>query len=766
MALDPTGYLDFSWDSTPGIDGYKVKLYKNNSYYKTDTVTHHNIRVSGLIENDLIHGFAYPYKSDITYPSFSNLSPQYVPVSRFDETLALSGIKINSQSVNLSEINNYLSGEFIYSDSLNKINLSIASPRSENILYDFNEDPFLDSIHYNIYSSGESFSLLDSKEVNSFYFDIVNTGQYGRNYIAEISVNDFYGSGVTGNVSFFNDPISIKSISINHSNIENNANINVLSSYTKECTKIDYVVYDNNDFTGDYLLSGNPTNLNNYDISLDLDFSGAIKIIPHDLYGTGYEYINRDIHFADLSSPELFNKINNSYIEEGPSYSTYNIRAESSNISESGSYFELSIDPNPNSNFDLDSYFTGRFDDFSSGYMFDFFPFIDPIEDNEQSVYFNLNLHQSGTSILEDSATLSKSLTPPKFYSSGISFDYVEGLTNLSFEMNPKLGYTGINLMVSGKNDSDYVQYSDINYEVNDLYPHLKLRIVNSLDSNTIYDEIEITGSGMLPSISVSEAGFVSADGMKSITIENNLGDVAVNQVRSYGRFAFVETSSDVDTLGEEYNDILAFSDYLNFEEDIKYLGNNLSVGPPGLTRNANYTIPNSTASYESGLHYIHRFVPENGYGTGAATEVLQIEYPINSFGKYMDGNQQATDQSISNIQNNFASQSYVNIRTTSTSSHSNTGATINLDTSSNKHFIINNNNQSSLSINFQNISDTFFNTSVFLVNSTNLNSVTFQVNGANVSSRGTGSYTSSYHSLDIKIASFSNTWYITNTIT
>lgn len=714
MATQPTGYLDFNWNPTPNVDGYKVKLYKNNSYYKTNTVSSHNIRVSGLIENDLIHGFAYPYKSDLIYPSFENLTPQTVPVSRFDHTFDLNKLTINNRPITLSFLNNdnsTLYSEFIYKSQSNNIDLSIISPRSEEILYNFDEEPFLESIYYNIYSSEENSSLLESHEVDSFSFDILNTGQYGRNFMAQIAINDFYGSGITGNINFINEPIHINSISINHSRSENEATLNILSSYTKECKKVDYLTYDNNDCTGNYLLSGTSESVSNYDIHLGLDFSGSLKIIPHDLYGSGYHYVNKDVHFADLSIAETFNKINNHYIDGGSSYSIYEIHAEKTNASESGSYFEISIDPEINSNFDENSYFTGRFDDISSGYSFDFFPFIDPLGDSVQYFYASLNLYQSGTSILEDNVLTSGSLLAPRFSSSGVKFDYFNGLSTLSFETNPKLSYSGINLMVSGKNDLTYNDYSEINYEVSDLYPHLSLRIVDAVNANIIYDEIEITGSGKLPSVSVSGADFATADGMKGILISNDNADVSINQVRSYGRFSFLETSTGVDTLSQEYNDILQFNDYSSFEEDIKYVGNNLSVGPPGLTRNLNYTIPGSTASFESGLHYMHRFIPENGYGTGSVTEVFYIEYPLNSFAQYMDGNQQSTDQSISTIQNDFATLSYVNSRISEFSnslkyegvlSNStaqgiilNTGQTINYDMVSGNKIVINNNNGS-----------------------------------------------------------------------
>jgi hypothetical protein len=771
MALEPTGYLDFNWSSTPDVDGYKIKLYKNNSYFKTDLSSENNIRVSGLLENDSVRGLVYSYKGDSTSSSFINLDTQTVPVRAFEETFTLANLNVNGTRISLSELNGYFSGEYNYTNPTDSIQLSIVSPRSQEVLLAFNEEPFLDSISYNIYSL-DHLQLIESKEVNSLSFDIVNTGQYGRNYVGQVQVDDFYGSGLTGNLSFLNEPISVKSLSTSYTGSEELANLSLLTSYSTECLSVDYVVYDNNDLTGNYLLSGNTESVYNYNIDLSSNFSGAIKITPHDWYGSGYNYVKQNIHFPLLESTTKLNKIKNNYLNP-TNYSTNQIFASYDNDSNSGSYFELSIDQDNTNSFDLDSYFTGRFDNLSGDYEFDFFSFSDPLDKSIQTFYINLNLYQSGSNILEDTALMSGSLTPPHFILSGVDFNYENGLTDIFFNLVPQQNYSGIDLMISGKSDSDYYIYSGLNYEVEDLYPQLELKITNSIDPTIIYDQIEISASGLLPSISAVDYNQLSSDGFKTFTILNDNINVPVNQIRSYGRFAFSDTSTGLDTLGQSYTDILEFNDFLNFEQaEVKYLGTNLSVAPSGLTRNINYTIPNSTASFASGLHYIHRFVPENGYGTGHVTEVFPIEYPLNPFTEYIDGNQKSTDKSISNIQDDFATEiyvrTYVDVKTTATSNQLNDGSSVvNLDTSNYKNFIIDNQNNSNLSINFQNVSDIFFNTSIFIFNSTNLTNLSILVDGSPPSSsRNVGSYSSSYHSLEINLASLSNNWYIINRIT
>ena len=843
MALEPTGYLDFNWSSTPDVDGYKVKLYKNNSYYQTNLVYSSDIRVSGLLENESIRGLAYPFKGDSTFSTFTNLETQVVPVSRLEDTFSFVGVSINGSQVNLSQEDGFVSGQYYYSEPLNEINLFLTNPRHGETVIDFHEDPLLKSINYDIYTADDNVYLIESNQINSLSYNNINTGDYGRNYVARISVNDFFNSGVTGNISFLNNPISINSTSTSYVESDNQAVLSVFHSYSTECYSLDYIVYENNDCTGEYFLSGSTESVDSYSVTLPSDFSGAIKSIPNDWYGSGYHYITQNVNFALLNDFSLPNNIKNAFIGEGLSYSSFNVLSSYEQKHSYGSYFTLSItsDPIPSS-LSLSSsesslsstsslsssesslsstsslsssesslstmsslsapdntsvYFEGQFDDLTSGYLFDFFPFIDPLGPGSQDFYCHINLYQSGSHTLEDTQTISGSLASPHFNLSGINFDYVNGLTDLFFDMDPKPDYSGIELMISGKSDLDYYIYSGFNYETQDLHPYLKLKIVNSLDSNTVYDAIDITGSGYLPSVTVFNSDIPSADSMNIITISNDNEDVAINQVRSYGKFSFVETSTGVDSLGQDYIDILEFNDFLNFEEDLKYVGFNHSTAPPGLTRNIDYTIPNSTASYESGLHYIHRFIPENGYGTGYVSEVLPVEYILNSFSQYSDGNQQATDQVVTSIQNNFATQdyvhTYVNTKTTATSNQSNDGSSVvNLDISNYKNFIIDNQNHSNLSINFQNVSDLSFDTSLYIFNSIDVN-LTITINGLNpidsktIGSFATSSTTSSlsssesslsstsslsssetidYNLLNINMVSYLNNWYIINRIT
>ena len=503
MALEPTGYLDFNWSPTPDVDGYKVKLYKNNSYYQTNLVYSSDIRVSGLLENESIRGLAYPFKGDSTFSTFTNLETQVVPISRLEDTFSFSGAFINGSQVDLSQEDGFVSGQYYYSEPLNEINLFLTNPRHGETVIDFYEDPLLKSINYDIYTADDNVYLIDSNQINSLSYNNINTGDYGRNYVARISVNDFFNSGVTGNISFLNNPISINSTSTSYVESDNQAVLSVFHSYSTECYSLDYIVYENNDCTGEYFLSGSTESVDSYSVTLPSDFSGAIKSIPNDWYGSGYHYITQNVNFALLNDFSLPNNIKNAFIGEGLSYSSFNVLSSYEQKHSYGSYFTLSItsDPIPSSLSAPDNtsvYFEGQFDDLTSGYLFDFFPFIDPLGPGSQDFYCHINLYQSGSHTLEDTQTISGSLASPHFNLSGINFDYVNGLTDLFFDMDPKPDYSGIELMISGKSDLDYYIYSGFNYETQDLHPYLKLKIVNSLDSNTVYDAIDITGSGVL----------------------------------------------------------------------------------------------------------------------------------------------------------------------------------------------------------------------------------------------------------------------------
>lgn len=646
MALLPTGYLDFTWNATPEVDGYAVKFYKNNTFFNVLNATDNHIRVTGLLEGDILRGLAYPKKDDNIFSSFTTVSELTVPIANFENSFSFNKISVDGNILSLNTDNEITSGQSNYKNGSANINFSIVNPRTNDVLPFVSDDPFLDSIYINIPS-------LHSTELKSFNHTIYNTGD-SRNFTAEIAVNDYYGSGVTGHIDLTNDPISITHLDISYTGIENNQiNATIFSEYSTNATFVEYALYDNNECTGEFLYNGQSTDTNAYIIPFVSGFSGAVEFTPHDWFGSGVSYILEDLNFGQFTQADIHNTIQYSYFENSDGYSNFTLYSNYINDSNSGSYFEVSFDSGIDSSFNSNSYFTGRFDNLNSGYVFDLWPHVN-VQGESDNLYTRINLYQSGSNILEDSTIISGSLNHPFFVAHHIYFDYISGLTNIEIDINPGFDFTGIELMLSGNSDTDYYIHSGQFYETNELNPYLRARIVDSTDDSKIYDEIEISGSGGLPSVVVEDSIFPSADGFFSFNISNPNAEIPITNVRSYGMFSFIQTSTG--TLPQYYQDILSFNNYLDFQEQDKYVGVNVATAPPGLTRTTQYDIPSSVETYESGLHYMYRFVPENGYTTGEVSEVFQVEFPLNSFTQYVDGNQQATDSSITNIDSSIDS--------------------------------------------------------------------------------------------------------------
>jgi len=756
MNLPSTGFLDFAWPSGTGAEAYSFKAYKNNAFYDNFYTTHTGIRVSGLIEGDAMYGYVYPYINGNISSSFQIVEEQTVPVAWFDETFSFDFISVDQNNISLS--NNF--GESSYTEGRARINFDLINPRTSGVITGFDSDPLLSSVvyesRYSDTTSIESFNLSNNSFISR------NSSKLFRIYTASIIVEDYHGRLITGDIELSNSPIQINSIDYQFvSGNDTTQELLFHSDYSASCIKVDYFTYDSNELTGQYLSSGESHTPNNYSMSIDNGFSGAILIIPHDWFGSGDYYLIKDFSLAEQVETEYINNID--YLNlEGSDYGSFMVSSDYISNHSSGSYFHLSINDSTGSHFTESALYTGAFNDLSSGIDFNYFNTLTTSDtDNLTKLYhINVQLYKSGSQKLEDERSVSGSYDIPHFNDSDIAFDYALGVTTTSFDVSSTLDFTGISVLYSGKDATGYSPAVDYSLETGSIETTTSFKLVRSNDRDFIFDELYVSGSGQSMSPNISMGQFTTTDALFPVYITNNNPGVAINQLHKYGRFSFKDVSDGDDILPASYSGILNFEDFTSHALGVHFLGSSFLPAPTGLARNQEYSIEGTDCIYESGLHYMYRFVPENGYGTGEPSDVLYAEFPLNNFTQYIDGNQVATDQSIASIQSDFASQVYVDNKTSTTNSHINAGSNINLDTSISKNFIIDNDNQSNLSMNFNNLSLNTFDSSVYILNAVNPLSLTSKINSTTPTVISSGSFGNSNHLLKCNMVESSlNNW-------
>ena len=742
MALLPTGSVTFNWPATAGADGYYVKVHKNGVNLNTFNVDTNSLVVTGLKEGDSVRGNAFSYQGNNTSTTSVSLSEQSIPVFNFHvsgKTFDFNSIAVNGQDLNFTNTANgyYASAEYENNQSL--INFSVINPRDDSTLFRFGEEPFFSGAQYialdksqgngyvgeirrvispwvndnntgvvgellevnvispsngkRFYRSDGSFiwsnhnqylkktvsiadRQIDAFDLSSFTFGITNTYDK-RNFTAQIIVNDYYGSGITGNIDLSNEPISINSVILQNSYINNTtAQINVIPSYSNLATGVEFILYDDDTFST-YHSSGITDSVSNFSTTISFDSTGFLHLRPYDWFGSGHLLERNQLIY--LSSEEFIpkNEIKNFRIADDELANTFSIYSEYEDKTTSGSFFTLSIDADPVNSFNSDSYFTGVIEDLSTGHYFNHFNYRTGTHEN---FYFNINLFQSGSNSFEDDSQQSAFAANPRFLNSGINFDYINGITTLSFDTDPPYSFTGVDILLSGEGTSSFDLYSGNRYQSGDISVMASAKLVRSDDYSSIFDQVNFSGSGQNQSLGVNPLGgvFNAADGLLYFDVFNKDPLVLINSVNAYRKLSFLETESSV---GSALSGILDFNDYDNHFHELAFIGNYPSFAPSGMSRNNIYdsTGIGFTGQYQSGRHFVYRFEPVNGYGTGQATDPIQIQYTLNAISEGTENSLIDLENTVDGISSVGSSISYY-IRTTGIASGA---AHINVDWSS-----------------------------------------------------------------------------------
>lgn len=627
MTLPATGYIDFNWTSTPDVDGYYLHVYKNGTNFNTFNVSTNSFRLSGLKEGDFAHARAYSYIGSNISSTYESLPRQNIPVFNFHvsgKTFDFNGLSLNNQSLEFSKTISGYHATGQYSNNQSLLSFSVVNPRHDSVLSYFGEDPFFSGAQY---KAKKELTELESFDLSSFTLSSKNSYN-SRNYTAEIVVNDYYGSGITGNIHLNNEPISVNSVVLQNSYLnDTTAQVTVIPKYSATATGVEYILY-NDDTLSTYHNSGITASTSNFSTTIPFDSTGFLHLRPYDWFGSGHLLQRSQLIY--LSSEEFIpkNSIKNFRIEndETPNYLT--VYADYNNITTSGSYFSLSIDPDASQSFGSDSYFTGIIEDLTSGFLFNSF---DNRTGEHENFYFNLNLYQSGSNSFEDTAQKFSFAPRPKFLTSGISFDYVNGITTLEFDSEPEYSFSGIDILFSGQDTMSYDLYSGIIYESGDIEVQASVKLVNSSNYAQVFDQINFSGSGDNQLLTVSPLGgvFNAADGLIYFSLDNSRPSVAINSINVYRQPSLVEVSGSI---GEELSGVRAFESYTNHLQEVTSIGNYSSFAPTGMGRNVEYYVTGVgfTGEYESGRHFVYRFEPVNGYRTGQVTDPINTQYTLN----------------------------------------------------------------------------------------------------------------------------------------
>lgn len=655
MTTNNTGVLDFYWPAVGSADFYGVKFYINNTPSSFVTTSQTGYQLTGLSEGDLVGGEVHTSINDQFIDSVHSFTPQYYDVYNFhdiNQNLSFSGFQVDGIDLSIAVSGNTFIASGVHYNYNAIIDLDIATPRDNSIIQYFTEEPFLTGIKYR-----EIDNLTDTTpftQVNTFSF-VTENPKNNRNFITQVVLEDFYGSGVTGNIYLENNAISLQSISKTQFN-SGSGYFNVFSAvYSNTSEYAEYSFYENSSFTGTPFLTGYTNTPNDFSIELPLGVTGYFELLPYDWFGSGHAFHDTDYFYSEnieyITSED--NQFLSILVDNNDVYGEISIIPYHSEVSNTGSSILLSIDSGSGSSFDGGSYFTGQIAN-ATEHTFNYFDHLDP--NNFQTLgdlklqpfFLNFKLLQENSSYIEDVDQVGYEAVVPSIVYDNIILDYQVGLTTVEFDSYPTFNQSGIDILISGKNDNNYSLFSGYNFSTGALDYHVDIRLVNSDNYSLIYDDVLISGSGIPPSVNHALTNFSQSDASLHFDLTAAVNSSPINYTKMYGKYTFSASpnTGEEDFLDDDFLEILDFNDYQNYFLNNVDLGINMIQAPSGIDKNKTYQhtgiFPTGfgtgffsgdlfTGHYESGSHFMYRFVPYNGYGSGYATDVIFYNFPRNA---------------------------------------------------------------------------------------------------------------------------------------
>ena len=637
MSLPTTGQLTLNWPSALGVDAYSVEIYKNNQYKETVYSTGNSYVVSGLAEGSTLHAEVYAIHFGVTSELlYHETSYQSIGVRNFNNDG--SGLLLDSLLFNDTEYSIYessIDSKINYINQSNSIHLNVVSPRDNLIIRSFNEEPFISHIDYEFYCHSGTLSTGSQSSFNINFNNSYNEQSITGKFIA----HDIYDGSTTGYVELYTPQLEILDYSITHA--FNSNKVQVQLTFNHQPYSIDYFMRSGISDTTSFL-SGSTDSASNFSFDLNSGESGYLIVSPNYWHSFGGDLaINKLISTTPVFLPEppLFNSvfdfetlINDSGI--------FTVSTELTDLNDIGSYLSLSIDSNSGSSFDGNSYFTGTF---NSGFSYDF-NYFDLRTGDHEAFYINLTTRQSGTNNLESTDQLVRIVDQPQFDDIDIQYNYLSGYAFFTIEPNLSIDFTGIDILYSGNQYTGYQYYTGQEVQYHGMHPNFHVKMVKSLDSSVLYEK-SFSGSAEIPSISYSTVGGTAIDASIAFNILKSGTTNNLSKINVYRKPTIVQTSG---TLNSGLSGVINFNDYQNhFLKEISP-GYFLDKAPEDYSRNQFFLVTGSgfTGAYQSGAHYLYKFLPENGFGTGIGFE-SQFAFNSNNIATFNEGKQIISETNI-----------------------------------------------------------------------------------------------------------------------
>jgi hypothetical protein len=653
MTLEATGVLDFSW-AAPSVtfEQLAVDVHKNNNFLERTFQTNNSIRVSGLIEGDSAFVRVTPTYFGAFYTGSQIITPsQSISVTNFHlsgKKVTISNVELNGEEINSQQTISGINATGLYYSQNSEVSFGLINPRDNSNIVFARQEPFYSGLRFHAISGSTELST-GFADANSFIFE----NSYGsRDIKLKCVAEDIYGSGTTGNITLENEPISILSanVSFEETLSEGYGTINILPEYSIAATGVEYVIYEDESYTS-YITSGISPQTSLITDPYPVDTSGFLKLTPFDWFGSGHQFSKASPIFLSSASFLSLSDIVNDRFLDSPTGT--NIIFDVNENNTSGYYAQISIDSSANSSFDSDSYFTGQVD--RNVQVFDTFT---NRTGEHENFYYTINLYQSGTNLLQDEAAGSFYSPRPRIVNTSIDFNYEDGLTTLSFNSEPSLSYTGVNLLYSGDGFSDFVQLTEPSFQSGSINVSGTVKLERSFDNHAL-DTVGISGSGSRPSILLDTIPFPSIESSVNILLKNTSASSYIDRVSVFRKPSLSLLSG---THPDYISGVLNFTDYEShfFEESV--IGHYIDLPPQGIARNQNYVVTGMaytgsyelapvTGYYQSGRHFSYRFTPIDGYGSGSASDPLTAAFASNAIADSVDEGLQTAEGNITTSQ-------------------------------------------------------------------------------------------------------------------
>jgi len=647
MNLLPNKSLSFTWPEKDGVLQYKIYIYVNDYIRKNIIVSSNSYVVEGLYEGDTVYLDVFAHQNGISATTaFHITEEQSVPVYNFKDEGKFLSFASFYESNNFLSLDSSLQNQLItYNHKTPSLFFSfkIISPRNNNIISTFQDEPFLESISYS-FKAGNS--ILSSGTVDSFDVSFTNTFKE-ENITAEFIINDVYGESSKLIVDLVPEKAKVEKTLLTDILIEaSGSSFEVVPTYNLE--NIDYstfIVSSGVNFETE-IATGISYNLDSFNLSLPVNSSYQLKILPHNWLGPGEEYIKPDT-------------INHTYFPKIPNISGNNltffgatrrdsqyidIEINRTNYNTIGSYVLLSVDAAPETSFTSGSYFTGAFDSVEEFYSFDYFYSRTGAHEN---LYCSARLLRSGTNQLEGQETRIVEIPLPKITSRNFLFNYVDGTheLNLTFEPSPK--FDGVDFNYYTNYDPTLIYYTGQELVGTGLNPSYYFSVKKSFNQQSLAN-YTISSQAQNVGVSLSPTNFVSMDTTVDVVINAINSPQNISRVDVYRKPAFEIIDGDV---GPKLNEILEFNDYKNYFYESTALGHYPDDMPADIGRKEIYQIEGDgfTGSYASGTYYLYKMVPVNGFGDGISDQSV-LEFTPNLLSQINVDKQIQTESNVVNL--------------------------------------------------------------------------------------------------------------------